>query len=63
MKVSTSLSVQYDNPFSPFPGKDWKQGLDWVRDSGFDAVEIILSGWIGIWSWHCCLANPTSPLA
>ena len=43
MKVSTSLSVQYDNPFSPFPGKDWKQGLDWVRDSGFDAVEIILS--------------------
>lgn len=43
MKVSTSLSVQYDNPFSPFPGKNWKQGLDWVRDSGFDAVEIILS--------------------
>ena len=43
MKVSTSLSVQYDNPFSPFPGKEWETGLDWVRDAGFDAVEIILS--------------------
>ena len=43
MKCSTSLSIQYDNIFSPFPGRDWIQGLQWVKDSGFDAVEIILS--------------------
>lgn len=43
MKFSASLSVQYDNIFSPFPGKEWADGLAWVRDSGFDAVEIILS--------------------
>lgn len=43
MKTSTSLSVQYDNIFSPFPGKSWEGGLSWVKESGFDAVEIILS--------------------
>ncbi len=43
MKCSTSLSIQYDNSFSPFPGREWVQGLQWVKDSGFDAVEIIVS--------------------
>lgn len=43
MKTSTSLSVQYDNVFSPFPGRQWEEGLRWVKESGFDAVEIILS--------------------
>ena len=43
MKTSTSLSVQYDNIFSPFPGRQWEDGLRWVKDAGFDAVEIILS--------------------
>ena len=43
VKISTSLSIQYDNIFSPFPGRDWAEGLRWVRESGFDAVEIILS--------------------
>lgn len=43
IKCSTSLSVQFDNIFSPFSGRDWKQGLQWVKDSGFDAVEVILS--------------------
>ena len=43
MKISTSLSIQYDNIFSPFPGRDWTEGLQWVRRSGFDAVELILS--------------------
>lgn len=43
MKTSTSLSVQYDNIFSPFPGSQWQEGLQWVKESGFDAVEIILS--------------------
>lgn len=43
MKTSTSLSVQFDNIFSPFAGDRWEEGLAWVKDSGFDAVEIILS--------------------
>lgn len=43
MKTSASLSVQFDNIFSPFPGQAWEDGLDWVKASGFDAVEIILS--------------------
>lgn len=43
VKISTSLSIQYDNIFSPFPGRDWTEGLQWVRRSGFDAVELILS--------------------
>ena len=41
--TSASISVQYDNVFSPFAGKDWENGFRWVKDSGFDAVEIILS--------------------
>lgn len=43
MKCSTSLSVQYDNIFSPFAGEEWEKGLQWVKASGFDAVEMILS--------------------
>lgn len=43
MKCSASLSIQYDNIFSPFPGAEWERGLEWVAESGFDAVEIILS--------------------
>lgn len=43
MKCSTSLSIQYDNIFSPFLGREWIQGLKWVKESGFDAVEIIVS--------------------
>lgn len=43
LKTSASISVQFDNPFSPFPGQDWREGFAWVKASGFDAVEIILS--------------------
>lgn len=43
LKTSASLSVQYDNPFAPFSGEDWRKGLAWVRASGFDAVELIVS--------------------
>lgn len=41
--TSASISVQYDNIFSPFKGRDWKDGFRWAKESGFDAVEIILS--------------------
>lgn len=43
IRTSASISVQYDNGFSPFQGKNWKQGFQWVKDAGLDAVEIILS--------------------
>jgi sugar phosphate isomerase/epimerase len=43
MKCSASLTVQYDSVFSPFPAKRWKEGMSWIKSSGFDAVEIILS--------------------
>lgn len=43
IRVSASVSVQYDNPFAPFRGCEWEQGFAWVKACGFDAVEIILS--------------------
>lgn len=43
IRVSASISVQYDNPFSPFPGSAWREGLAWVKRCGFDAVELIVS--------------------
>ena len=43
IRVSASISVQYDNPFSPFRGCEWEKGFEWVKACGFDAVEIILS--------------------
>lgn len=43
IKTSASITVQYDNIFSPFSGKDWRKGFRWVKESGFDAVEIILA--------------------
>lgn len=42
MKLGTSLSIQYDNVFSPFPGREWENGLEWAKASGFDVVELIL---------------------
>lgn len=43
IKTSASITVQYDNPFAPFPGADWKKAVDWVAESGFDAAELIIS--------------------
>lgn len=42
-KTSASLTIQYDNPFSPFSGSERLKGFQWAAQSGFDAVEIILS--------------------
>ena len=41
--TSASISVQYDNVFSPFAGKDWRKGFEWAKAQGFDAVELILA--------------------
>ena len=43
MKYSTSISVQYDSPFTPFPGRGWREALAWAKASGFDAAELIIS--------------------
>lgn len=43
IRTSASISVQFDNIFSPYAGKDWERGFEWVKRAGFDAVEIILS--------------------
>ncbi len=43
MKYSTSISVQYDSPFTPFPGRAWREALAWAKASGFDAAELIIS--------------------
>ena len=38
MKFSSTITIQYDTPFSPFPARDCHQALDWLRDSGFDVA-------------------------
>ncbi len=43
IRTSASISVQFDNIFSPYAGEDWVKGFEWVKKAGFDAVEIILS--------------------
>lgn len=39
---SASISVQFDTPFAPFPGCQWEKGLQWVKDSGLQAAELIV---------------------
>ncbi|MEA4894988.1 MAG: sugar phosphate isomerase/epimerase family protein [Oscillospiraceae bacterium] len=43
MKTAASISIQYNNPFSPFPAKDWRKGFKWAKDAGLDGVELIFS--------------------
>ncbi|MEG0778909.1 MAG: sugar phosphate isomerase/epimerase family protein [Oscillospiraceae bacterium] len=43
MKTAASITIQYDNPFSPFSASDWKQGFQWAKAGGLDGVELILS--------------------
>lgn len=43
IRTSASISVQYDNIFSPYSGKDWEDGFAWTSAQGFDGVELILA--------------------
>lgn len=43
MKTSASISIQYDNAFAPFKGKDIDEAFKWVSTNGFDAAELIVS--------------------
>ncbi|MCI8743661.1 MAG: sugar phosphate isomerase/epimerase [Lachnospiraceae bacterium] len=48
MKFSSTITIQYDTPFSPFPARDCHQALDWLRDSGFDGAEVCISHYRGL---------------
>ena len=43
IKSSASVSVQYDNIFSPFSGSEWEDAFVWAKEQGFDGVELILA--------------------
>ncbi|HHV59006.1 MAG TPA: sugar phosphate isomerase/epimerase [Clostridiaceae bacterium] len=43
IKISASLTVQYDNIFSPFLGSEWRKGMAWAKGCGFDGIELIIT--------------------
>lgn len=43
MKFSSTMTIQYDTPFSPFTAKQYPEALDWLKESGFDAAEVCIS--------------------
>jgi sugar phosphate isomerase/epimerase len=43
IKTSTTIPLQHDTPFSPFFASEFKEGVQWAKDSGFDAVELVIS--------------------
>ncbi len=45
LKFSTTLTVQYPTPFSAFTPEQFGEGLQWVKESGFDAVELCISNY------------------
>lgn len=48
MKFSATLTLQYPTPFSSFSPGDFDRGLQWVKDSGFDGVEVCISHYEGV---------------
>lgn len=43
MKFSSTVTLQYDTPFSPFPASEFESSLQWLKESGFDGAEICIS--------------------
>lgn len=43
MKFSSTVTLQYDTPFSPFPASEFESSLQWLQKSGFDGAEICIS--------------------
>ncbi len=43
MRFSACVTLQYETPFTAFPVRDWKEGLDWMRDIGLDGAELCIS--------------------
>lgn len=44
-KFSSTVTYQYDTPFSAFKTAEFDDGLKWLVDSGFDAAEICISNY------------------
>ena len=42
IKKSASITLQYDSCFSPFYASEFDKGIEWVKNCGFDAVELII---------------------
>ena len=45
MKFSATVTLQYDTPFSPFSHEQWKDGLDWMKQSNLDGAELCISNY------------------
>lgn len=48
MKFSSTITIQYDTPFSPFTAAESTEALDWLKESGFDAAEVCISHYHGL---------------
>lgn len=43
INTSASLALQYDSTFSPFCAVEIDEGLLWIKENGFNGVELIIS--------------------
>lgn len=43
MKFSSTVTLHYDTPFSPFTAPEFEASLQWLKESGFDGAEICIS--------------------
>ncbi len=43
IKTSATIPLQHDTPFSPFSACKFGEGIRWVKDSGFDGVELVVA--------------------
>ena len=48
MKFSATVTLQYPTVFSPFSAEDYLAGLDWIKESGLDGVELCISHYNGL---------------
>ena len=43
MKISATITYQFDSLFSPFRASQFNEGLEWAKNNGLDGVEICIS--------------------
>ena len=43
MRLSVTLTCQYDSPFSPFAASNFDEGLKWAATCGLDGVELCIA--------------------
>ena len=42
------VTLQYDTPFSSFSHEQWRDGLDWMKQSNLDGAELCISNYENI---------------